>query len=130
MSEFNLKVGVIMSRYNEGDRVKVKITAIKPYGAFVQTPDKTDGLIHISEVMDDFVHSIGDHLSKGQIVVAKVKSIEPSGKLNLTLKDNEHFNKKKTTYSSVIDEVISTETLGFESLKQLMPEWIARGKQL
>ena len=33
-----------------GDIIKVKITAVKPYGAFFETRDRQVGLIHISEI--------------------------------------------------------------------------------
>ena len=36
----------------------MRVTGIQPYGAFVETPDHTEGLIHISEIMDDYVHNL------------------------------------------------------------------------
>ena len=71
--------------------MKVKVTGIQPYGAFVETPDNTEGLIHISEIMNDYVHNLNRFLSEGQIVRAKILSIDEEGKLNLSLKDNDYF---------------------------------------
>ena len=51
-----------------------------------ETPDHTEGLIHISEIMDDYVHNLKKFLSEGQIVKAKILSIDDEGKLNLSLK--------------------------------------------
>ena len=65
------------------------MTGIQPYGAFVETPDHTEGLIHISEIMDDYVHNLKKFLSEGQVVKAKILSIDDEGKLNLSLKDND-----------------------------------------
>ncbi|EGQ4148029.1 S1 RNA-binding domain-containing protein, partial [Staphylococcus pseudintermedius] len=45
-------------QYRVGQHVKVRVTGIQPYGAFVETPDSTEGLIHISEIMDDYVHNL------------------------------------------------------------------------
>lgn len=116
--------------YRIGQFVKVKVTGIQPYGAFVKTPDNREGLIHISEVMDDYVHDVGQFLTKGQIVKAKVLSIEDGNKLNLTLKDNDYFrNEERTTgQRSVLDLIKENEEFGFKSLQQKMPEWIQDAK--
>src|SRR5699024_4073474 len=53
-------------KYRIGQFVKVKITGIQSYGAFVKTPDNRDGLIHISEVMNDYVHDVNQYLSKAK----------------------------------------------------------------
>ncbi|HCT0584120.1 TPA: S1 RNA-binding domain-containing protein, partial [Staphylococcus pseudintermedius] len=76
-------------QYRVGQHVKVRVTGIQPYGAFVETPDSTEGLIHISEIMDDYVHNLKKLLSPGQTVKAKIISIDHNGKLNLSLKDND-----------------------------------------
>ncbi len=102
-----LKVsGVIQvaKKYRTGQFVKVKVTGIQPYGAFVKTPDNQEGLIHISEVMNDYVHDVNQFLSKGQIVKAKVLSVDKNGKLNLTLKDNEYFKNEENMDSSPLDK--------------------------
>ena len=39
--------------------------------ALLLRPDHTEGLIHISEIMDDYVHNLKKFLSEGQIVKAK-----------------------------------------------------------
>ena len=79
------------NHYKVGQHIKVRVTGIQPYGAFVETPDHTEGLIHISEIMDDYVHNLKKFLSEGQIVKAKILSIDDEGKLNLSLKDNDYF---------------------------------------
>ncbi len=61
----------------------MRVTGIQPYGAFVETPNHTEGLIHISEIMDDYVHTLKKFLSKGQNVKAKIFSINDEGKLNI-----------------------------------------------
>lgn len=116
--------------YRVGQFVKVKVTGIQSYGAFVKTPDNQEGLIHISEVMDDYVHDVGQFLTKGQIVKAKIISIEDDEKLNLTLKENEYFKneERQKAKKSVLDLIKETEEYGFESLAQKMPGWIQEAK--
>lgn len=84
-----------MTKYHKGQFVKVKVTGIQPYGAFVETLDHVEGLIHISEVMNDYIHNLNVFLSVGQIVKAKVLDVSADGKLNLTLKENDYFRRQE-----------------------------------
>ena len=112
--------------YKVGQFVKVKVTGIQPYGAFVETPDHVEGLIHISEVMNDYVHNLNQFLSVGQIVKAKVIKVENDGKLSLSLKENEYVKRQesKKEKRSVLDEIRETEKYGFLPLKERLPKWI------
>ena len=56
--------------------------------------------------MDDYVHNLKKFLSEGQIVKAKILSIDDEGKLNLSLKDNDYFkNYERKKKQSVLDEI-------------------------
>ncbi|MDK9845367.1 S1 domain-containing post-transcriptional regulator Ygs [Staphylococcus equorum] len=118
------------NHYTVGQHIKVRVTAIQPYGAFVETPDNAEGLIHISEIMDDYVHNLKKFLSEGQIVRAKVISIDDEGKLNLSLKDNDYFKnyERKKEKQSVLDEIKETEKYGFQTIKERLPVWIKQSK--
>lgn len=107
------------------------MTGIQPYGAFVETPDHTEGLIHISEIMDYYVHNLKKFLSEGQVVKAKILSIDDEGKLNLSLKDNDYFKnyERKKEKQSVLDEIRETEKYGFQTLKERLPVWIKQSKR-
>ena len=109
----------------------MRVTGIQPYGAFVETPNHTEGLIHISEIMDDYVHNLKKFLSAGQIVKAKILSIDDEGKLNLSLKDNDYFKnyERKKEKQSVLDEIRETEKYGFQTLKERLPIWIKQSKR-
>ncbi len=131
--KFKLNKGLCMlkKQYRVGQHIKVRVTGIQPYGAFVETPDNTEGLIHISEVMDDYVHNLKKLLSQGQTVKAKIISIDESGKLNLSLKDNDYFKnyERKKEKRSVLDEIKETETYGFQTLKERLPYWVKQSKR-
>lgn len=109
----------------------MRVTGIQPYGAFVETSNHTEGLIHISEIMDDYVHNLKKFLSEGQIVKAKILSIDDEGKLNLSLKDNDYFKnyERKKEKQSVLDEIRETEKYGFQTLKERLPIWIKQSKR-
>ena len=69
-----------------GNKLKGKITGIKKFGAFVELPEGKSGLVHISEVADNYVENDEDHLSVGDEVEVKVLSIADDGKISLSIK--------------------------------------------
>ena len=69
-----------------GNKLKGKITGIKKFGAFVELPEGKSGLVHISEVGDNYVENVEDHLSVGDEVEVKVLSIADDGKISLSIK--------------------------------------------
>ena len=69
-----------------GDKVEGKVTGIANFGAFVELPEGETGLIHISEVAEDYVKDINDHLKVDDIVKVKVVNIDSKGKIGLSIK--------------------------------------------
>lgn len=68
-----------------GSKLKGKVTGITNFGAFVELPEGSTGLIHISEVADSYVKDVNDHLSVGDEVEVKVISVK-DGKTSLSIK--------------------------------------------
>ncbi|GLB60094.1 S1 domain-containing RNA-binding protein [Cytobacillus sp. NCCP-133] len=68
-----------------GSKVQGKVTGITNFGAFVELPGGTTGLVHISEVADSYVKDVNDHLTVGDEVTVKVLS-EKDGKIALSIK--------------------------------------------
>ena len=102
-----------------GDIIKVKVTAVKPYGAFIETRDGQVGLIHISEITNCFIFDISSYIKQDEILEVKVLSIKDN-KINATL----NFKQKK---SSNKKEINSLDTLnfvyGFDTIKRNMKFW-------
>lgn len=69
-----------------GSVVEGKVTRITNFGAFVDLEDGKSGLIHISEVSDEYVNTVSDFLSEGDTVQAKVVNIDGNGKIALSIK--------------------------------------------
>jgi len=69
-----------------GSKVQGKVTGITNFGAFVELPDKSTGLVHISEVADNYVKDINEHLKVGDQVEVKVINVEKDGKIGLSIK--------------------------------------------
>lgn len=78
----------------KGEIVEGKVTGLTNFGAFIELPENKVGMVHISEVSNQFVKEISDFLQKGQIVKVKVLNIDDSGKISLSIKqvndDHEH----------------------------------------
>jgi polyribonucleotide nucleotidyltransferase len=62
-----------------------KVVKIMPFGAFVSLKPGLDGLIHISELSDKHINNVEDVVQLHQQVNVKIKSIDSSGKISLTL---------------------------------------------
>lgn len=73
----------------KGAVVKGKVTGIAKFGAFVELAPGKSGLVYISEIASTFVKDVADFLSVGQEVTVKVVSIDPNGRINLSIKQAE-----------------------------------------
>ena len=69
-----------------GSKVQGKVTGITNFGAFVELPDGKTGLVHISEVADNSVKDINEHLKVGDEVEVKVMNVEADGKIGLSIR--------------------------------------------
>ncbi|MBM7543171.1 S1 domain-containing RNA-binding protein [Amphibacillus cookii] len=85
-----------------GSKLQGKVTGITNFGAFVELPEGKTGLVHISEVADNYVKDINEHLSVGDEVTVKVINVENDGKIGLSIKkakDNPSQGRRKTSAS-------------------------------
>lgn len=69
-----------------GKIVEGKVTGITAFGAFIQLPEGKTGLVHISEVAQEYVKDVSAHLKENQIVKVKILSVDPNGKVSLSIK--------------------------------------------
>ena len=67
------------------------------FGAFVDLGNGKEGLVHISQISDEHIRRVEDYLKIGQKVTVKVTSIDPQGRINLTMKK---LNKADNTIPS------------------------------
>jgi polyribonucleotide nucleotidyltransferase len=71
----------------ELDRIYVgKVKSIKEFGAFVEVIPGTEGLLHISQIAENRIRTVGDVLTEGDIVAVKVIEIDGNGKMRLSRK--------------------------------------------
>lgn len=69
-----------------GSKLEGKVTGITNFGAFVELPSGSTGLVHISEVADNYVKDINDHLKVGDMVEVKVMNVGADGKIGLSIR--------------------------------------------
>ena len=56
------------------------------FGAIVQLMPGRDGLLHISQISNERVNAVSDHLKEGQIVKVKVMEADDKGRVRLSMK--------------------------------------------
>lgn len=103
------------------DHISCRITGIQPYGVFVECDDYV-GLIHISEVSDQYVPSLEDLLDVGDTVETVVLEIDEEQKrLKLSYKEANPVHPR-------IQKMVKIQK-GFHSLSKAMPFWIEKAKK-
>ncbi|MCX7746336.1 MAG: S1 RNA-binding domain-containing protein [Clostridia bacterium] len=69
-----------------GQIVEGKVSSITNFGAFIQLPDGKTGLVHISEIAEEYVRDINEHLKESQVVKVRIISVDKNGKVSLSIK--------------------------------------------
>lgn len=109
-----------MPEYKVGDVVKGKVTGIEKYGFFVLTEAGYNGLIHISEISDNFVKNVYDYVAVDDEIYSKVIDVDDENKkIKLSIKN---FDYRKDGSSNV-------DLNGFGPLREKLPMWISEYKQ-
>ncbi len=103
------------------DQIVCTITGIQPYGVFVSYEDYV-GLIHISEVSDQYVQSLEDILCVGDEIEASILEIDEAKKrLKLSYKQANPIHPR-------IQKMVKIQ-IGFHSLSKALPFWIEKSKK-
>lgn len=80
-----------------GKIVEGKVSGITNFGAFIQLAEGKTGLVHISEVAEEYVKDIRQHLQENQTVKVKIISVDPNGKISLSIKKAQEFKPRVKT---------------------------------
>ncbi len=115
-----------------GDIIEGKITSTTNFGAFVSLPEGKNGLIHISEISNDYVEKVDDYVERGQDVKVKVLTVK-EGKIGLSLKALELKKEapKKKREAVEWSKPDTTPDLSFEDkLSQFMKDSSEKYDQL
>ncbi len=68
-----------------GEVLSGKVTGITKFGAFVDIGNGRTGMVHISEIADEYINEITDHVHIGDIVNVAVTAIN-GDKIGLSIK--------------------------------------------
>ena len=108
-----------MAKYEKDQIVTGYVTGIEPYGIFVNLDDYYDGLIHISEISNDFVNNVSNYANIGETIKMKVLEVnEKSHHIKLSIKDIDYRDEQKSK--------IKPTKHGFTTLEYNLPIWIDR----
>ena len=108
-----------MSKFYKGEIAKGCVTGIEKYGIFVSLDEYYSGLIHISEISDDFVKDINSVASIGETIKVRVlESNDETFQVKLSIKnlDYQIKNNKK-------GGIIETKN-GYNNLGGMLEKWI------
>nr|WP_283164228.1 polyribonucleotide nucleotidyltransferase [Shewanella corallii] len=81
------RIEEITSEVEVGRIYKGKVIRIVDFGAFVNILPGKDGLVHISQIAEERVTNVSDHLQLNQEVDVKVMEVDRQGRVRLSIKE-------------------------------------------
>ena len=113
-----------MKELKVGEIIKVQVIGIQHYGIFIKCIDDESytGLIHISEISNDFVKDVSKVAKIDDILYAKILDVDHKTKhIKLSIKAINPKVRYKTNYVKIKDE---KSFLDFSSIESRLNEWI------
>ena len=80
------QVNLLTEDIEVGRTYNGRVTSVKDFGAFVEIQPGKDGLVHISELANGFVKSVGEICKVGDPMQVKVLSIDNDNRVKLSRK--------------------------------------------
>jgi S1 RNA binding domain protein len=121
----NLRRSIFFMSIEVGSKLQGKVTGITNFGAFVELGEGATGLVHISEVADNYVKDINEHLSVGDKVEVKVINVEKDGKIGLSIKKakekkpvRQNTRERTETFESKMNRFLKDSEDRLASLKK------------
>jgi predicted RNA-binding protein with RPS1 domain len=106
-----------MEEIKNGKIVIGEITGITEYGIFVKVNPDYTGMIHISEISDNYVEDIAKLYVIGETLETRIIEIDAEKKqLKLSIKEFTKKNKRSKT--------LKEEGRGFEPLREKLDFWV------
>lgn len=111
------------NKYQINDLIYVTITEVKPYAAFFITDDNQLGMIHISELSDDFIRDIDQFISIKDVIKIKILNIdEKDGFIRGSYKQVD--DKDKFSSHVNVRQGLSDDEKEFKPLQDNINYWI------
>ena len=110
--------------YEVGDLILGTVNQIRPYALFLSFDDGSKGLLHISEISDDYVRDIEIFGSVGDVIKVKVIEKDPyNGFLRVSYKQVP-IEERYSTHDNSKKKIPQFDEADFSSLEAKLPEWI------
>ena len=107
-----------MNSFEVGDIIKGQVTGIENYDIFININAEFNGLIHISEISENFVKDINDFVKIGETIYCRILGVdEENCNLKLSIKN---INYKARKGKGKFNETVR----GFSPLKDNLDNWI------
>ena len=114
-----MNTGVFMNEIKIDEIVGGEITGFTKYGIFVKVNDEYTGMVHISEISDNYIEDIEKLFVIGETLDCRIIEIDEEKKqLKLTIKE---FNKKNKR-----NKTLKEEGRGFTPLQEKLEFWIKK----
>lgn len=111
-----------MTKYKKGKIVKATVSGIESYGIFVTLDEYYSGLIHISEISNDFVKDVSKFAKIDDILYAKILAIDDTNKhIKLSIKATQPKNRYRSNY---MKPKFLDKYKDFKPLNDKLNEWI------
>lgn len=113
-----------MEEFKVGEIVKVQVIGSQHYGIFIKCLDNEQytGLIHISEISNDFVKDVNHFAKLGDIIYAKVLDVDNKNKhVKLSIKATLPKSRYKSSY---IKQKNDEKYASFKPLDEKLNQWI------
>jgi len=81
------RIEALTAELEVGTLYNGKVVRIVDFGAFVNVLPGKDGLVHISQISEERVNNVSDHLTVGQEVKVKVLEVDRQGRVRLSIKE-------------------------------------------
>lgn len=114
-----------MGDFKIGDIVKIQVIGSQPYGIFVRATDDPEytGLIHISEISNDFIKDVSKIAKLDDYLYAKILDIDKEQKhLKLSIKALNGKQRYKTSSEKFLTH--DPRYKEFKPLDELINGWI------
>lgn len=108
-----------MGKYYKNEIIEGVVTGIEKYGIFIGLDEYYTGLIHISEISDDFVRNVNSFVNIGETIKVKVLDCDDENcQVKLSIKNIDYRINKKSR-----SNIVETGS-GFEILRKNLDKWI------
>lgn len=81
------RIKTLTAEVEVGTIYEGKVVRLADFGAFVNILPGKDGLVHISQICEERVQKVSDHLKEGQVVKVKVLEVDRQGRVRLSIKE-------------------------------------------